>query len=69
MQPERELRLEAPSAWEVAEYAESMTGELARMARTAGLDALARTLEETQHTARVALTKLQTGNAAPDDAA
>ena len=69
MQPEREVRYEPPSGLEVAEYAESMTGELAQMARNAGLNALARALDETQRAARFALASLHAGNAAPDDAA
>jgi hypothetical protein len=69
MQPEREVRYEPPSAFEVAEYAASMTGELAQMARRAGLAALASALDETQRAAQGALGNLHPGNAAPDDAA
>jgi hypothetical protein len=69
MQPEREFQYEPPSALEVAEYADSMTGELAQMARSAGLIALARALDETRRAARSALALLQPGNPAPDDAA
>ena len=68
MQLERELPYEPPSGLEVAEYAESMTGELAEMARNAGLNALARALDDAQRAARFALS-LHAGNAAPDDAA
>ena len=69
MQLEREFRFTArPSAWEVAEYAAVMTAELAAMARQASLEPLARSLDETQRMARLALAELQ-ANAAPDDAA
>ncbi len=45
-----------------------MTAELAAMARQASLEPLARSLDETQRMARLALAELQ-ANAAPDDAA
>lgn len=59
----------APSALEVADYVASMAGELAIMARRAGLEALGRSLEDTQRMASVALGEAQLGKAAPDDAA
>jgi len=57
------------SAYDVAEYVVAMGRELAEMARQAGLDVLARSLEETRSVARATLISLQAGNAAPDDAA
>jgi hypothetical protein len=72
MQPERESEASQHvqvTARDVAEYVAAMAEEIADMARAAGLNALARSLEETHRVARAALVSLQTGNAAPDDAA
>ncbi len=57
------------SARDVADYVAVMSREVAEMARQAGLDALACSLEETRSVARATLISLQAGNAAPDDAA
>ena len=46
-----------------------MARELAVMARRAGLEALAGSLEQTHRLASLALMKRHEGNAAPDDAA
>ena len=57
---------------DVAEYAFAMSGELAKLARRVGLQALAWRLDETHLTAQAALNMLHPappGNAAPEDAA
>jgi hypothetical protein len=71
MQLEREAGAgyTAASATDVADYVAAMARELAVMARRAGLEALAGSLEQTHRLANLALMKCHEGNAAPDDAA
>ena len=57
------------SATDVADQVAAMARELAVMARRAGLEALAGSLEQTHRLANLALMKCHEGNAAPDDAA
>ena len=69
MQLQRAPHEGTPSAGEVAQYVVAMAGELAVMARQAGLKALGHSLEETKRVARATLSDHQLENAAPDDAA
>jgi hypothetical protein len=70
MQPQREAyEGYTASAADVADYVAAMSRELAVLARRAGLDALAGSLEQTHRLASLALAQHQDGNAAPDDAA